>query len=163
MHVSWRHTASRDCGLASHSLFRAIRLLSGPVVQVDVLKMQYLWLCSKVSATVWHKVLLRLWPLTSFSFMLVINFRNAYEIDFLFMTLFSNDSSVFFCLVFGNLSGMGATWNKIQSVSKCFTDEVVSACSPLCFTGCECSKEAAKNGGMRLVKFKWRNIVIRRN
>lgn len=69
--------------------------------------------------------------MSSFSFMLVITLRNAYEIDFLFMTLFSNDSSVFFCLVFGNLSGLGATQNIIQSVSKCFTDKVVSACSPL--------------------------------
>lgn len=71
--------------------------------------------------------------MSSFSFMLVISLRNAYEIDFLFMTLFSNDSSVFFCLVFGNLSGLGATRNKIQSVSKCFADKVVSAGSPLLF------------------------------
>lgn len=38
--ASRRHTASSDCGLASNSVFRAMGLLSGPVVQLGVLKMQ---------------------------------------------------------------------------------------------------------------------------
>lgn len=84
--------------------------------------------------------------------MLVINLRNAYKIDFLFTTLFSNDSSVFFCLFFGNVSGLGATRDTIQSFSKCFSAKVVSACSFLCCIGCGCSKEAAKSGGIRVVK-----------
>lgn len=95
--------------------------------------------------------------------MLVINLRNAYEIDFLFMTLFSNDSSVFFCLVFGNLSILGATRNIIQSFSECFSAEVVSAYSLPCFMGCGCTKEAAKSRGIRAVKLNARIKVIIRN
>lgn len=95
--------------------------------------------------------------------MLDINLSNAYEIDFLFTTLFSNDSSVFFCLVFGNLSGLRAIRNIIQSFSECFSAEVGSACCLPCFIGRGCTKEAAESGDIRVVKFNARIKVIIRS
>jgi len=115
-------------------------------------------LCPSVSAAVRHKDLLRLQSMRSFSFMLPINLRNAYEIDFLFTTLFSNDSSVFFCLVFGNLRGLGSTRNVVQSFSEC-----LSAGCLLCFTAHGSTKETTKNRGIRVGNLTARIKVIPAN
>lgn len=95
--------------------------------------------------------------------MLAIHLSNAYEIDFLFTTLFSNDSSVFFCSIFGNLSGLGAIRNITQSFSESSSAEISSACSLPRFTGRGCTEEAAKSEGMRVVKLNARMKVIIRN